>query len=266
MGFKRCSCGVRGWSYASPTRTARADAHRGHPSGREASGQDQVDVAELVPEVALGQAGLVGALEQLAGRRPPRASSRCDASGSCHPVSRPSTARTPRSGVITRSVQPSKGCTTPSSSTAVSSARTTVVPTAITRCAALAGGVDPGRGGGGHTGPLRVGQLVGLERGHAGVQHDGRDADALGHEPGDHLGRERAAGAGHLGAARLGGVDVLVGAERPRPLDVAVADRPAVARPATSAAAAAACRLGDPEPARRPVRRQQVERCVRRRE
>ena len=56
----------------------------------------------------------------------------------------------------------------------------------------------------------------------------GADADALGHEPGDDLGRERPAGARHLGAARLGGVDVLVGAQRPRSLDVAVADRPAV--------------------------------------
>ena len=35
--------------------------------------------------------------------------SRCDASGSCQPVSRPSTARTPRSGVMTTSVQPSPG-------------------------------------------------------------------------------------------------------------------------------------------------------------
>ena len=55
------------------------------------------------------------------------------ASGSCQPVSRPSTARTPRSGVMTTSVQPSPGCVVPDWSVTVSSARTTVVPMAITR-------------------------------------------------------------------------------------------------------------------------------------
>src|SRR4051794_10350117 len=58
--------------------------------------------------------------------------SRWDAFGSWNPVSRPSTTLTPRSGVITRSVQPRMATTRPCSSAADSSARTTVVPTAIT--------------------------------------------------------------------------------------------------------------------------------------
>lgn len=59
--------------------------------------------------------------------------SRCDASGSCSPVRRPSTTRTPRSGVTTRSVQPAAARTTPSRPAADSTARTAVVPTATTR-------------------------------------------------------------------------------------------------------------------------------------
>ena len=58
---------------------------------------------------------------------------RCDDSGSCQPVTSPSTTRTPRSGVTTSSVQPRPGCDRPASSAVVSSARTTVVPTATTR-------------------------------------------------------------------------------------------------------------------------------------
>ena len=67
-------------------------------------------------------------------RRPATASSiwRWLASGSCQPVSRPSTTRTPRSGVTTSSVQPSPGWARPSASDAVSSVRTTVVPVATT--------------------------------------------------------------------------------------------------------------------------------------
>ena len=66
---------------------------------------------------------------------PPIASSisRCDASGSCQPVMSPSTTRMRRSGVIIRFVQPLPAWTTPASSATVSSARTTVVPIAITR-------------------------------------------------------------------------------------------------------------------------------------
>jgi hypothetical protein len=48
-------------------------------------------------------------------------------------VSRPSTTRTPVSGVTTCDVQPDEGETSPSDDTDVSSARTTVVPAAITR-------------------------------------------------------------------------------------------------------------------------------------
>ena len=46
---------------------------------------------------------------------------------------RPSTACTPRSGVIVSGVQPDAARTVPSGAAAVSSARVTVVPTAITR-------------------------------------------------------------------------------------------------------------------------------------
>ena len=65
-----------------------------------------------------------------------------------------------------------------------------------------------------HLEVLGVGRLARLERGHAGVQEHRRHADALGHQAGEHLGGERAAGAGHLGRPRLGGVHVLVGGDR----------------------------------------------------
>ena len=67
--------------------------------------QDEVEVAELVPAVALGEGGGVGRVEQ---SRPATASIsiRCDASGSCQPLMMPSTTCTPRSGVMTSSVQP----------------------------------------------------------------------------------------------------------------------------------------------------------------
>src|SRR4051794_4947643 len=67
--------------------------------------------------------------------RPANASSiiRCVDSGSCQPVSRPSSDRTGVAGVTIRSVHPRPGCTTPRSSVTVASARTTVVPVAITR-------------------------------------------------------------------------------------------------------------------------------------
>ena len=103
--------------------------------------------------------------------------SRCDASGSCQPVMRPSTARTPRSGVITSRVQPSAAPTVPSGAATDSSARTTVVPTAITRPRAAltaCGGLrrDPVA--------LGVGRLAALERGHAGVEDQRGDLDAAG--------------------------------------------------------------------------------------
>ena len=93
---------------------------------------------------------------------------------------------------------------------------------------AAVGGIDPVRRRSGDPHPFRVGQLVRLQRGDTGVQDQGGDAHALGHQSGDHLGGERPPRAGHLGAARLGGVDVLVQVDRPRPLDVPVADRSAV--------------------------------------
>ena len=48
------------------------------------------------------------------------------------------------------------------------------------------------------------------------MEHDRRDEHAAGDEPRDQLGRERPAGARHLGAAGLERVDVLVRLERPR--------------------------------------------------
>ena len=59
------------------------------------------------------------------------------------------------------------------------------------------------------------------ERGHA---------NAAGREAGDDVGRKRPSSAGHLGRSRFGGVHVLVGGDRPRALDVPVADRTAVSR------------------------------------
>ena len=81
-----------------------------------------------------------------------------------------------------------------------------------------------------HAKPLGIRVLVRLERRHAGVQHERCDADALGDEPGDELGRERAPGARHLRAARFARVHVLVDVERPVARDVAVADRATVHR------------------------------------
>ena len=112
--------------------------------------------------------------------RPAMASSmsRCDASGSWKPVSSPSTTRTPRSGVMTRSVQPRVAITRPCSSAAVSSARTTVVPTAITRRPVAARGLDGLGGGRRHRERLLVRRLVRLQAGDAGVQRQRREADA----------------------------------------------------------------------------------------
>ena len=57
--------------------------------------------------------------------------------------------------------------------------------------------------------------LAALERGHAGVEHHRGDVHAAGHQPRDHLGRERPPGARHLGAAGFDPVHILVGGERP---------------------------------------------------
>ncbi len=57
------------------------------------------------------------------------------------------------------------------------------------------------------------------------MQADPGGPDPARGQCGDQLGRERPAGARHLGAARRCRVDVLVGIQRPPPVDVAVADR-----------------------------------------
>ena len=78
------------------------------------SRQDQVHVAELVP--AGSRAPCAARYERSSRSAPAAASSiwRCDESGSCQPLSRPSTACSPRSGVTTRLVQPSPAETVPS--------------------------------------------------------------------------------------------------------------------------------------------------------
>ena len=82
---------------------------------------------------------------------------------------------------------------------------------------------------GGDVEPLGVRVLVALQRRHAGVERDRRDADAVAHESGDQLGGERPGRARHLGGPRLLGEDGLVGVDRPGDGDVLVADRPSVA-------------------------------------
>ena len=69
-----------------------AELHPGSEFYRE-SAQDQVRVAELVPEVP--PARRAASYERATSSRPPTASRswRCDAPGLCQPVSRPSTAR-----------------------------------------------------------------------------------------------------------------------------------------------------------------------------
>ena len=119
--------------------------------------------------------------------------------------------------------------TTPSASATVSSARTTVVPTAITRpprpCTSFdepggrAAAPDSARGTGAR--PPRATRRR--------VQRDRGDQDAVRDELGDQLGGERPRRARHLGAAGLAREDRLVVVDRPRRLGVAVADRVAVA-------------------------------------
>ncbi len=106
-------------------------------------------------------------------RSPATASSscRCDASGSCQPVIRPSTSAASGPGVTTRLVQPE-----PAAPPVVSSARTTVVPIAITRPPARARQARRG----GRVGDLEVlGErgLVALGRRDPAVERDRRDRD-----------------------------------------------------------------------------------------
>jgi hypothetical protein len=65
---------------------------------------------------------------------------------------------------------------------------------------------------------------------------------------GDQLGRERPTGARHLGAARRGRVDVLVGIQRPASVDVAVTDRLAEPPQQLGHGLVAGVQLGDPQP------------------
>ena len=136
--------------------------------------------------------------------------------------------RTGVSAVTMTSVQPRPGCTMPRSSVTVASARTTVVPMAITRppfcrVAPMAVGGRPR-----DAVALGVRALLALERRHAGVQHERRDADPPSDQVGDQLGGEGARRARHLDAAGLAREHGLVGLDRPFARHVAVADRTAV--------------------------------------
>ena len=149
-------------------------------------------------------------------RRSPRASARCEASrlvpagdqtvDSLQPTFGPDHQTRP-AGLRTR--------TAPSARTAVSSARTTVVPTAITRPPHPCTAFDEPRGRLRHVELLGKRGLVALGRGDAGVQRDRRDQHAMPDQRRDQLGGERPPGARHLGAAGRRRVDVLVGLERP---------------------------------------------------
>ena len=159
---------------------------------------------------------------------------------------RPSTTRSARSGETVSRVQPAPARTVPSGAATVSRARTTVVPTAITRPAR---GVDQPRGVLGDAVALGEGRLAALGRGDAGVEHERRDRDAAGDEAGDELGGERPPGAGHLGAAVLQREHGLVVAQGPGPGHVAVADRLAVRVQVGDDVAPPEVERGDPEPA-----------------
>ena len=90
--------------------------------------------------------------------------------------------RMPRSGVTTRLVHPSPAATVPSGRATVSSARTTVVPVGDDTTAPAVHGVDEPGGLLRDPKPLRVGALVALLGGDAGMQRDRCDEDAAGNE------------------------------------------------------------------------------------
>ena len=151
-------------------------------------------------------------------------SSRWLASGACRPVIRPVTPRAGRSGPRTRSVQP------------CGSVRDAVV---VRRGLQRPGhgrsdGDHPPAGPAGagrqprgylrHGEPLRIGRLVQLGAGDPRVQGQRHDRDAPGDEPHQQPVAEGPPGAGHLRAARLGRVDVLVRGQREAAVQVAVAD------------------------------------------
>src|SRR5438046_1350434 len=126
-----------------------------------------------------------------------------------------------RSGVITRSVQPPLARMKPSSSTAVSSARTTVVPTA-TSC------IRGQRARIGNVVTLRKRVFARLETRHAGVQHEWRDTNPFAPELLEELVGKCATGRRHFGAAGLVGKYRLVILEWPGLRHVRVSDRGAV--------------------------------------
>ena len=85
---------------------------------------------------------------------------------------------------------------------------------------------------------FRVGRLVALLRGDAGVQRDRRDEHAARDELGDQLRREGSPRARHLGATGLSCVDVSVSGERPAPAARSRTESVARAREVVSSAAA----------------------------
>ena len=197
-------------------------------------------VAELVPAVAEGDGGGVGALDE----RPPRdrleqqqvARLRLVPAGE-EAVDRADAAL----GVIVRSVQPARGARSRRAPPRISSARVTVVPTAIDAPPGPAGGVDARRPS---PAARRSARRTAARRTSSEETPvwsvEPRDADAAGRERVEHARRERPARARHLGAARDAGEDRLV-------------RRPAGARPdrARSGSARRARRGSRGPPARR---------------
>ena len=120
--------------------------------------------------------------------------SRCEASGSWKPVKRPSTTRTPRSGVMTRSVQLRVGMTSPDGSAAVSSARTTVGANCDHPAASLAGSIHRRRRGWGYEERLVVRTLMRFEAGDPGVERQSGHANSTMGQLREHGAAERSAG------------------------------------------------------------------------
>ena len=132
-----------------------------------------MDVAELVPAVAV-RAAADRSLEQV-GARAASSSCRCDDSGSCQPVSRPSTARSPRSGVTTRLVQPSPAATVPSGAAQRLERADDGRADGDHAAAPAVDGVDEPGGRGRDAVPLGIRRLAVLGRRDAGVERHRRD-------------------------------------------------------------------------------------------
>ena len=116
--------------------------------------------------------------------------------------------------------------------------------------------VDAARGVRGDLVVLGVRALAAFLRGDAGVERDALDADAAVAQRLQRGLRERARGARHLGAARFGGEDRLVVAERARRGVVGVPDRCAVAVQ-VGEQRLRELELRDPQPAGAEIRREQ---------